>query len=339
MRTSRIKEEGAGYYHIMSRVVDRRMALNTAEKERFRTIMRSMEAFSGCRVLTHAILDNHFHALLHVPDRQEVGDDEFIRRMAHLYDRQVVKHRREYLGELRRDGHDAVAEEFKARYTYRMYDLSEFVKTVKQRFTQSHNRRHGRRGTLWEERFKSILVGDSEWALTAVAAYIDLNAVRAGIVSDPKDYRFCGYGQAMGGSIPARNGIRCVLLSLGADASWKDTTREYRKLLYVTGEATGLSTTGQPARPGFAPETVVEVLEAGGQLPINKLLRCRVRYFTDGVVLGSRAFVEEAFCRHRHQFSSKRTTGARSMAGGGWGDLCAIRRLRLRPIQPPASSG
>ena len=29
-------------------------------------------------------------------------------------------------------------------------------------------------------------------------AYIDLNAVRAGIVEDPKDYRFCGYGEAVG---------------------------------------------------------------------------------------------------------------------------------------------
>ena len=41
-----------------------------------------------------------------------------------------------------------------------------------------------------KERFKSVLVGDSKGALSTVAAYIDLNAVRAGIVTDPKDYRF-----------------------------------------------------------------------------------------------------------------------------------------------------
>jgi putative transposase len=33
-------------------------------------------------------------------------------------------------------------------------------------------------------------------ALSTMAAYVDLNAVRAGIVEDPKDYRFCGYGEA-----------------------------------------------------------------------------------------------------------------------------------------------
>jgi putative transposase len=86
--------------------------------------------------------------------------------------------------ELREDGHHEAAEALKAHYTYRMYDVSEFAKTLKQRITMSYNRRHGRRGTLWEERFKSLLVGNSEGALSAVAAYIDLNAVRAGIVSD-----------------------------------------------------------------------------------------------------------------------------------------------------------
>jgi hypothetical protein len=57
MRTPRIKEAGAGFYHIISRVVDRRRVMDSDEKERFRTILRAMEAFSGCEILTHAILD------------------------------------------------------------------------------------------------------------------------------------------------------------------------------------------------------------------------------------------------------------------------------------------
>ena len=44
MRTPRIKEDGAGYYHVISRVVDRRMVFDRDEKERFRTTMRAVES-------------------------------------------------------------------------------------------------------------------------------------------------------------------------------------------------------------------------------------------------------------------------------------------------------
>jgi len=61
----------------------------------------------------------------------------------------------------------------------RMGDLSRYVKEVKERFTRWYNKRHGRRGTLWMDRFKSVLVEDGE-ALRTMAQYIDLNPVRAG---------------------------------------------------------------------------------------------------------------------------------------------------------------
>ena len=63
-------------------------------------------------------------------------------------------------------------------------------------------RRHGRKGTLWEDRFRSVLVEGAGLALATMAAYIDLNPVRAGMVEDPKDYRWSGYGAAMAGRKP-----------------------------------------------------------------------------------------------------------------------------------------
>ena len=65
----------------------------------------------------------------------------------------------ESLQRYRELGQHKAAEALKQRYTCRMYDLSEFVKTLKQRYTQSYNRRHNRKCTLWEERYKSVLVG------------------------------------------------------------------------------------------------------------------------------------------------------------------------------------
>jgi len=318
MRDARIKEEGPGYYHIVSRVVDRRMVFDDPEKERFCHIMRAAEGFSGIEILTHSVLSNHFHILLYVPKREDVGDELFIRRFGCLYERRRTASIAAELSTLREAGQHEEAEALKARYTYRMYDLSEFAKTLKQRVSTSYNRRHHRKGTLWEERFKSVLVEGNVGALSTVASYIDLNAVRAGIVRDPKDYRFCGYGEAIGGSKQAKSGLCHVMQTFNNHPGWSQVSKEYRKLLYMTGEQRGMSEAGTPVKPGFRTEAVNSVIDAGGSLPMNELLRCRVRYFTDGAMLGSKAFVEDAFQRHRQRFSQNRRTGSRPMAGGQW---------------------
>jgi hypothetical protein len=56
--------------------------------------------------------------------------------------------------------------------------------------------------------------------LQTMAAYIDLNPVRAGVVEDPKDYRFCGYAEAVAGVVEAKKGLICIWSDHGA--SWGD---------------------------------------------------------------------------------------------------------------------
>jgi len=66
-----------------------------------------------------------------------------------------------------------------------MCDLGrDFVRTI--------NRTYGRTGTLWEGRFKSSLVDTNRYCLTCYR-YIELNPVRAGMVSHPADYRWSSY--------------------------------------------------------------------------------------------------------------------------------------------------
>jgi len=67
-------------------------------------------------------------------------------------------------------------------------------------------------------------------------------------------------------------------------------------------------------------------------LGMAKMLRCRVRYFTDGAVIGSKEFVNEAFANARDWFGTKRKDGARSMKGSGKGAkgvLWSARDLRV----------
>jgi putative transposase len=338
MRSARIKEAGGAYYHVISRVIERRMIMDQNEQERLRKTMRAIEAFSGVQILAFTILSNHFHVLLHVPDRIDVSDEELIRRLAFIYDPTLVDHVNEHLQTYRKDNQNFAADELKRKYTYRMYDLSEFMKTLKQRISQSYNCRHARNGTLWEGRFKSMLIQGSYGSLAAVAAYIDLNAVRAGIVGDPKDYRFCGYSEAVAGQAQARAGLAVVMESLGQGSDWDSVSAKYRELLYITGQQLPSAPGSNPPRKaGFDPQAVRQVLQANGKLPLPELLHCRVRYFSDGLVLGTKSFVEDVFSRHRHEFGQKRTSGARVMQGG-FTDLFTARRLRLNVITPPDSA-
>lgn len=331
MRVARILGEGEAFYHILSRIVDRRLILDDAEKERFRLLMRAVEAFSGCQVLTWACLSNHWHLCLRVPEPEPVTDEELIRRLHYLYDHAVVGQIANELADLRSNDKDAQADALKARYTRRMYNLSEFVKTLKQRFTMSYNRRHNRQGTLWESRFKSVLFEGSRRALWTLACYIDLNAVRAGIVSDPQDYRFCGYGEAIAGVKIAREGLVRVMQSPdGKMSNWERLGKHYRHLLYERGVQ-------EPDRNrgGIDAERVKKVLANGGNLSMREALHCRVRYFSDGMILGSRLFVDETFHRYRSNFGVERQRGARKMLFIKSNGLFTARRLQRSPVTPP----
>ena len=73
MRFPRVKANGHGFYHCVSRVVEGRFIFQTSghgsvEAERFILLMRRLEAFSGVRVLTYVLMSNHFHLLCEVPE-------------------------------------------------------------------------------------------------------------------------------------------------------------------------------------------------------------------------------------------------------------------------------
>ncbi|MEZ5329992.1 MAG: hypothetical protein R3F19_33515 [Verrucomicrobiales bacterium] len=102
---------------------------------------------------------------------------------------------------------------------------------IKQRCSQWYNRRSERNGPLWEDRFKSVLVQGEPGVLATVAVH-DLNAVRAGIVKDPREWRWCGYAQLKGQGI-ARNGVYEVLGQANAirrdGEAWKKVHRTASK--------------------------------------------------------------------------------------------------------------
>ena len=340
MRHARVKVDGTACYHVVSRVVDRAFKLDDGEKEIFRRTMRKAEAFSGVRVLTYAIMSNHFHVLVEVPGRGEVGEAELLRRMTVLYGDAYVAGRVSQWEEWRKGGAAYLADAERDRLLARMGDVSGFVKTLKQRYSMSYNARHKRTGTLWEERFKSVLVENGESAKAAVAAYIDLNPVRARLAADPKDYRWSGYGEACGGGKAAREGLMAAHDSRHYErrGAWRHVSARYRVLLYAEGGERRAAYGGRVVRKGIATADVGRVLESNGKLSLPEILRCRVRYFTDGMAIGGKAFVERVFNENRGLFGPKRKDGARKMRFGEWDGLRTARALRVDAVSFPLTT-
>ena len=332
MRKPRILgRSSVNYYHLMSRVVSGDFLLKgEEEKTFFRNTMRGLEAFMGVKVLTYCIMSNHFHILAEVPEVKDLPDEELLRRIQGFYKgihaRLRVKEYEEIKKEADETGDDRRLKAWRKRYLDRMGRLSIFGKELKERFTRWYNWRNNREGAFWSARFKSVLVENSESALSIMAAYIDLNPVRAKIVTDPKDYRFCGYGEAVAGGKSAQTGI-CSWAQMDRrdrkKVSWSVASAMYRTHLFVEGDGKGID-----------PEEVKRVLDAGGKLSTKELLQCRVRYFSNGLVFGGKRFVEHAFKSHRSWFSEKRTSGAREIKGAEDSFFC-LRDLRKEAIRPP----
>ncbi|NBB80476.1 MAG: transposase [Verrucomicrobia bacterium] len=364
----------------MSRIVGGQMLLSKREKEVLRKMLWQVADFSGVEVLTYAIMTNHFHVLVRVPEKDRaVSDAELLRRFKVLYPKptkyQTASFRRLETA-LREGTEDAAA--VRAQLLARMHDLSEFMKTLKQRFSIWYNRNHdGRLGTLWMDRFKSVLVQGAGNPLQTMAAYIDLNPVRAGLVEDPKDYRWCGYAEAVAGSKKAQRGLE-IIWATYAGGELRDSGSEIRGAgngmrgagggirdagggICDTGDAMcgpgvrGAEKSGGSANlksalaahrslifgKGASPwtcrgklidrETAEKVLnEQKGELPLSVVLRCRVRYFTDGAVLGSAEFVRRYAAAWQAGRGRRHPVGANPARGAPWGDVAVVNAMRRK---------
>ncbi len=325
MRQARIKVDaakGEAVYHVMTRTVNGEPLLDAVAREVLRKQLWKVADYCGVQVLTFALMSNHFHVLVRVPQREEISDTELLRRFRVFYPK-PTKYQLAKLevveAQLAQNGPEAVA--WRQRQLALMGDVSGFMKLLKQRFSVWFNRTRGRFGTLWAERFKSVLVEPRSGALRTMAAYIDLNPVRAGLVTDPKDYRFCGYAEAVAGHPAARVGLSHVT----ADSDWSAVQASYRQLLFGKGSAP------RAHAAAIDQATFSDVVAGQGHLSVAEALRCRIRHFSDGAVLGSRTFVEMHLARYRRLTGRRPRTTPRDLpAGADWGDLTTLRGLRHR---------
>ncbi|MDP3352101.1 MAG: transposase [Hydrogenophaga sp.] len=88
------------------------------------------------------------------------------------------------------------------------------MQAVGRRYVRYFNDRQQRTGTLWEGRYKSTLIQTDRYLL-ACMAYLDLNPVRAGMVSDPKQFVWSSHRHFIGQTNDRRVTPHPLFWSLG----------------------------------------------------------------------------------------------------------------------------
>ena len=310
MRKLRLKNDGEGFYHVGSRCVDRTFRFDDADKTHIVDQIRRMAAFCGMEVNTYSVMTNHFHILLHVLPERELTDDELASRVAALYGHDRAEECRSAWAAYRRNGGKSAMqrlEEERNALIRRMGDLSVYMKELKQWISRDYNKKVGRVGTLWEDRFWSCLLEDSAETLTQVARYIDCNAVRAGIVERSEDYKWCGYAAAHAGREAAQKALAAIFRDTPGIA-WAEAEERYGWLLRAVSRA-------------------VSDTPAGGKPEQDAVFR-------RALALGSRGFILETYARFRQVFNARKRPAEPFVTDiGGTDDaICASHRPRKTAI-------
>ena len=140
----------------------------------------------------------------HVPQAPTgftMSDEEMLGRLGHLYKPETVEKIADRWAAARENGRGDLVDAEKDAYCRRMYNISQYMKTLKQRITQVYNKTYKHEGQLWDGRFFSTLVDrDDALARLFVTSYVELNSYRTKKKIPPRSWRWCSYATAIGAS-------------------------------------------------------------------------------------------------------------------------------------------
>lgn len=113
--------------------------------------------------------------------------------------------------------------------------ISDVVHSINGEFARWYNDTHRRKGHFWQERFKSTLI-DNEIYFLRCGIYIELNAVRAGLVDMPQQWKYSSVHVYIEGRENKLVDISPFYLSLGRDK--EERRKEYKRIFFSEFERT-----------------------------------------------------------------------------------------------------
>ena len=229
----------------------------------------------SCEPAAFSIMGNHYHLVLRMEQFRRLSPDELINRARYFYPRS------QHVLLWRKNEWD--------RFNKRLFDVSELMRNIQMAYAKWHNRKFNRRGGFWEDRFKSTLLAHPE-AVQECILYVDLNAVRARLVELPEKWkRSSAYLRYIG-----KDKWLVPLSELFPATRRTGAFEHYREMLLFRGTTASQSGGGVIATRALQEEAARGFCRRGVYLN-------RLRYFTDGVVLGAERQVEEWFTRLKRE--------------------------------------
>jgi len=280
------------------------------EKEQFLRRLKKLNEFYVIDVLASQIMGNHYHILVHIPS-EAPSNEEASARYSRFYDGKRT---------LNPDSPEC------ALLAARLRDISDFVRELQQPFTRWFNRTRPvrRHGSLWGGRFKNTIL-ENGLAVWDCWKYIEMNPVRAGMVDNPADYRFCSFGQwSATGRNPYGKAIREHLMPVFAGLLHVKSLKELKiELQKEFAHITAIESEKSPE------ETETAIATAGEKEPFSRRTDRRVRYWVDGLVIGSDIFVLNTVAKARGSLAlAKRKLTHATDSPGAMPLLCSFKQLR-----------
>jgi len=195
-RKDQIRKQKNTYYHCVTRSV-RKMFLCGYDEHtgcdyeyRRQWIVDRINLLSqifSVDVCAYAIMNNHYHIVLHVDYEQSLTWDakSVVQRWWRIFPPKMLQEETDddiiafHLDRLAAD------EEKVQMWRDRLADLSWFMRCLNEHISRRANREDNCTGHFWEERFKSQILLDTA-ALVTCMAYVDLNPIRAKMAETPE---------------------------------------------------------------------------------------------------------------------------------------------------------
>ena len=272
MRRARIKPTVDCYMHTYNRVAGSPgfFPFGRKEKRRFVSLLRKLEKYYVIDVVSYQVMSNHFHLVVHIPVAEPTRE-ETCRRYEEYY---RGKRR------LRPDSKLCTATQTRLR------DISAFMHDLQSQFSTWFNNTHDRQGSLWAGRFKNTIL-EAGLAVWNCVKYVARNPVRAHMVADPGKYGFGSWGVwCTTGVHPFKDrATQHLIRSLPWPLEAADPGDVQKHLQQALSR--------QSADGCKEGETGKERDRSAVYEPFSTRVDRRVRYWIDGIAIGSRDFVAE----------------------------------------------